>query len=160
MVMGADYSMRIWLKPDVMAQYHLMPTDISAALAEQNIEAAPGAFGEQGNQSFQYIMRYKGRLVTPEEFDNIVIRANENGDVLYLKDVADVELGRVSYGFHNKMNGKAAVTAIIFQTPGSNATQIINECLAYLDDVKKELPKGLDLEIPLNNNEFLDASIR
>jgi len=159
MVMGADYSMRIWLKPDVMAQYHLMPTDISAALAEQNIEAAPGAFGEQGNQSFQYIMRYKGRLVTPEEFDNIVIRANENGDVLYLKDVADVELGRVSYGFHNKMNGKAAVTAIIFQTPGSNATQIINECLAYLDDVKKELPKGLGLEIPLNNNEFLDASI-
>lgn len=159
MVMGADYSMRIWLKPDVMAQYHLMPTDISAALAEQNIEAAPGAFGEQGNQSFQYIMRYKGRLVTPEEFDNIVIRANENGDVLYLKDVADVELGRVSYGFHDKMNGKAAVTAIIFQTPGSNATQIINECLAYLDDVKKELPKGLGLEIPLNNNEFLDASI-
>ncbi|MCH5347436.1 MAG: efflux RND transporter permease subunit, partial [Muribaculaceae bacterium] len=101
-VMGADYSMRIWLKPDVMAQYMLMPSDISNALAEQNIEAAPGAFGEQGNQSFQYIMRYKGRLVTPEEFENIVIRAKDNGDVLYLKDVAEVELGRISYGFHGR----------------------------------------------------------
>ncbi|MBQ8773442.1 MAG: efflux RND transporter permease subunit, partial [Muribaculaceae bacterium] len=120
MVMGADYSMRIWLKPEVMAQYKLMPSDISAALAEQNIEAAPGQFGEQGNQSFQYIMKYKGRLVTPEEFENIVVRASADGDVLYLKDVADVELGRVSYGFHNKTNGNPSVTAMLFQTPGSN----------------------------------------
>ena len=119
MVMGADYSMRIWLKPDVMAQYNLMPTDISAALAEQNIEAAPGAFGEQGDQSFQYIMRYKGRLVQPEEFENIVVRANSNGEVLYLKDVADIELGRVTYGFHGKFNGKTSVTCIVFQTAGS-----------------------------------------
>ena len=122
MVMGADYSMRIWLKPDVMAQYKLMPEDVSAALAEQNIEAAPGAFGEQGNQTFQYTMRYKGRLVTPEEFENIVVRANSNGDVLRLKDVADVELGRVTYGFHKKINGYPAVTAMVFQTAGSNAT--------------------------------------
>lgn len=160
MVMGADYSMRIWLKPDVMAQYGLMPSDIAAILAEQNVEAAPGAFGEQGGQSFQYIMKYRGRLVTPEEFEQIVVRANPNGDVLYLKDVADVELGRVSYGFHNKADGHAAVTAIIFQTPGSNATEIINNILAFVDDeVKPNLPEGLDVSVPLNNNDFLDASI-
>lgn len=159
MVMGADYSMRIWLKPDVMAQYNLMPSDISAALAEQNVEAAPGAFGEQGDQTFQYIMKYKGRLVTPEEFENIVVRADSNGDVLYLKDVANVELGRVTYGFHNKMNGHTATSAIIFQTPGSNATEIINNILAFLEDAKKDMPDGLAMEVPLNNNEFLNASI-
>lgn len=159
MVLGADYSMRIWLKPDIMAQYGLMPTDISAALAEQNIEAAPGQFGEQGDQSFQYIMKYRGRLVTPEEFENIVIKANPNGDILYLKDVAEVELGRVSYGFANKVNGKTAVTAMLFQTPGSNATEIINKVLTYLDEAKKELPSGLDITVPMNTNEFLDASI-
>ena len=116
MVMGADYSMRIWLKPDVMAQYGLMPTDISAALAEQNIEAAPGAFGEQGDQTFQYIMKTKGRLVDEEQFGDIVVRTNSNGEILRLKDVADVELGRVTYGFHGKFNGKTGVTAIVFQT--------------------------------------------
>ena len=159
MVMGADYSMRIWLKPEVMAQYHLMPTDVSAALAEQNIEAAPGAFGEQGNQSFQYIMRYRGRLVQPEEFENIVIRALDNGEVLRLKDVADVNLGRVTYGFHGKYNGYPGVTAIVFQTAGSNATKIINDCLKYVDDMKKELPSGIEVAIPMNNNDFLYASI-
>ncbi len=97
MSFGADYSMRIWLKPDVMAQYGLVPTDISAALAEQNVEAAPGAFGEQGEQSFQYTMRYRGRKVTPEEFGEIVVRASSNGEVLRLKDVAEIELGRVTY---------------------------------------------------------------
>ncbi len=159
MVMGADYSMRIWLKPDVMAQYNLMPTDISAALAEQNIEAAPGAFGEQGDQSFQYIMRYKGRLVQPEEFENIVVRANSNGEVLYLKDVADIELGRVTYGFHGKFNGKTSVTCIVFQTAGSNATAIINDCLALLDKIEKDLPDDIKIAVPMNNNEFLYASI-
>ncbi|MCH5318479.1 MAG: efflux RND transporter permease subunit [Paramuribaculum sp.] len=159
MVMGADYSMRIWLKPDVMAQYGLMPADVSNALAEQNIEAAPGAFGEQGNQSFQYIMRYKGRLSQPEEFEDIVIRANDNGEVLRLKDVADVELGRVSYGFHGMFNGKTAVSAMVFQTAGSNATAIINRCLKFVDEMKKDLPSGIGVAIPLNNNDFLYASI-
>lgn len=156
---GADYSMRVWLKPEVMAQYNLMPTDVSAALAEQNVEAAPGAFGEQGNQSFQYPMRYRGRLTTPEEFGNIVIRANANGEVLRLKDVAELELGRVTYGFHNKANGHIASMAMVFQTPGSNATQIINDVLAEVDKLKADLPKGLCYEIPMNNNEFLYASI-
>ncbi|MBR6639355.1 MAG: efflux RND transporter permease subunit [Muribaculaceae bacterium] len=159
MVLGADYSMRIWLKPDVMAQYGLMPSDITAALAEQNIEAAPGQFGERGEQSFQYIMKYKGRLVTPEEFENIVIKANTGGDVLYLKDVADVELGRVSYGFSNKLNGYPAATAMLFQTPGSNATEIIKNVLAYLEEAEKDLPEGLKISVPMNSNEFLEASI-
>ena len=159
MVLGADYSMRVWLKPDVMAQYGLMPSDISAVLSEQNIEAAPGQFGEMGNQSFQYTMKYKGRLVTAEEFEQIVVKASPDGDVLYLKDVAEVELGRVSYGFQCKVDGKTAVTAMIYQTPGSNATEIINNILAYLENAKKELPKGLAIEVPMNNNEFLDASI-
>ncbi|MDE6304301.1 MAG: efflux RND transporter permease subunit [Paramuribaculum sp.] len=159
MVMGADYSMRIWLRPEVMAQYGLMPTDVSNALAEQNIEAAPGAFGEQGNQTFQYNMRYRGRLTTPEEFENIVIRATPNGEVLRLGDVADVEMGRVTYGFHGKYNGKPGVTAMVFQTAGSNATKIINDCLAFVDKIKKDLPNGLAIAIPLNNNDFLYASI-
>ncbi len=159
MVMGANYSMRIWLKPDVMAQYNLMPDDVTAALAEQNIEAAPGAFGEQGDQSFQYTMKYKGRLETPEEFDNIVIRANDNGDVLYLKDVADVELGRETYGFHGLMNGRPSTMAIVFQTAGSNATQIINECISEVDKLAKDIPQGLEFDIPMNNNDFLYASI-
>ena len=159
MVMGADYSMRIWLKPDVMALYHLEPTDISAALAEQNIEAAPGAFGEQGNQSFQYAMRYRGRLVQPEEFENIVVRAGADGEVLYLKDVADVELGRVTYGFHGKYNGTTGVTAIVFQTAGSNATAIINDCLDFVHKIEKDLPEGLAIAVPMNNNDFLYASI-
>lgn len=160
MMMGADYSMRIWLKPEVMAQYGLMPSDIAAVLAEQNIEAAPGAFGEQGNQSFQYTMKYRGRLVTPEEFEKIVVRANSNGDVLYLKDVADIELGRVTYGFHNTVDGHIAVSTMIFQTPGSNATEIINNVRNFVDtEITPQLPEGLAISVPLDINSFLNASI-
>ena len=159
MVMGADYSMRVWLKPDVMAQYNLMPTDISAALAEQNIEAAPGQFGENGDQAFQYVMRYRGRLITPEEFDNIIIRSNKDGETLYLKDVARMELGRVSYGFKGKTNGAPSASAIIFQSAGSNATQVINGVLAEIDNAEKSLPKGLEFNVSMNTNDFLYASI-
>ena len=159
MAFGADYSMRVWLKPDVMAQYNLMPSDVAAALAEQNVEAAPGAFGEQGKQSFQYIMRYRGRLSKPEEFGNIVVRTGANGEVLYLRDVADVELGRVTYGFSNKMNGYTSSMAMVFQSPGSNATEIIERCIALVDKLKKDLPNGLEYTIPMNNNDFLYASI-
>ena len=159
MVMGASYSMRIWLKPDVMAQYGLMPTDVVTALSEQNIEAAPGQFGEQGNQSFQYVMRYKGRLVTPEEFENIVIRATSDGEVLYLKDIAELELGRETYGFKNKTNGHAAVSAMVMQTAGSNATEVVAGVLAELEKAKKDLPKGLDFNVTMNTNDFLYASI-
>ena len=156
---GADYSMRIWLKPEVMAQYHLMPSDVTMALAEQNIEAAPGAFGEQGNQSFQYTMKYKGRLTTPEQFGDIVVRATDNGEVLLLKDVAEIELGKVQYGFGNSINGHPSTMGIVFQTAGSNATQIIEDCLAQVKVMESELPDGLHFAIPMNNNDFLYASI-
>ncbi|MEE0625332.1 MAG: efflux RND transporter permease subunit [Muribaculaceae bacterium] len=159
MVMGADYSMRIWLKPDAMAQHNLMPSDVSAALADQNIEAAPGQFGENGGTTFQYVMRYRGRLITPEEFDKIIIRADKDGNVLYLKDVATMELGRVSYGFKGKTNGHPAASAIIFQTAGSNATQVIKGVEAKINEAGKELPNGLEFNVSMNTNDFLYASI-
>ncbi len=159
MVMGTDYSMRIWLKPDVMAQYKLMPSDVSVALAEQNIEPAPGQFGERGNQSFQYVMKYKGRLQTQEEFENIVIRATSDGEILRLKDIATVELGRLTYGFQNNVNGHPGVTAIIFQTAGSNATTIIQDIQEYLKKVEPTLPPGVKVVELLNANDFLFASI-
>ena len=159
MVMGADYSMRIWLKPDAMAQHNLMPSDVSAALADQNIEAAPGQFGENGGTTFQYVMRYRGRLITPEEFDKIIILADKDGNVLYLKDVATMELGRVSYGFKGKTNGHPAASAIIFQTAGSNATQVIKDVEAKINEAGKELPNGLEFNVSMNTNDFLYASI-
>ena len=159
MVMGTDYSMRIWLKPDVMAEYKLMPSDVSAALAEQNIEAAPGQFGEQGNQSFQYVMRCKGRLQTEEEFENIVIRATENGEVLRLKDIANIELGRLTYGFSNEVNGHPGVTVMVFQTAGSNATSIIQNIEKYLKEIEPTLPPGMKTEVIMSANDFLFASI-
>ena len=159
MVLGADYSMRIWLKPDVMAQYQLMPSDVTVALAEQNIEAAPGQFGESGDQSFQYIMKYKGRLQTPEEFEDIVIRATGDGEILRLKDVARVELGGLSYGYSTRSNGHPGVTAMIFQTAGSNATQIIKDIEVLLKEASKDFPPGVEYSTLLNANDFLYASI-
>ncbi len=159
MVMGADYSMRIWLKPDVMAQYGLMPSDISAALAEQNIEAAPGQFGENGDQSFQYVMRYKGRLSDEQQFEDIIVRTTPQGNVLRLKDVADVELGRLSYGFHATINGHVGVAALVFQSPGSNATEVVNQIVDELQRFQKEAPEGLKIGYTLNVNDFLFASI-
>ncbi len=159
MVMGADYSMRIWLKPDVMAQYGLMPTDVSAALAEQNIEAAPGQFGENGNQSFQYVMRYKGRLQDETEFGDIIVRASSDGEILRLKDVADIELGRLSYGFHSTTNGHIGCSAIVFQSAGSNATQVVEDIQKELDKFQQEAPEGVKIITTMSVNDFLFASI-
>ena len=159
MVMGADYSMRIWLNPERMAEYHLVPTDISAILAEQNIEAAPGSIGERENQTFQYTLRYKGRLQEASEFENLVIRSNPDGTLLRLKDVARVELGRVTYGFAGKVNGHSSVSCIVMQTAGSNATQIIQDIEALLKDCEKDLPEGLVINVAQNANDFLFASI-
>ena len=159
MVLGADYSMRIWLKPDVMAQYKLMPSDITMALAEQNIEAAPGQFGESGDQSFQYIMKYKGRLQTSDEFEDIIIKATADGEILKLKDVARVELGGLSYGYATRSNGHPGVTAMIFQTAGSNATEIIKNIENLLEESSKDFPPGVEYDILLNANDFLFASI-
>lgn len=159
MVMGADYSMRIWLKPDIMAQYGLMPTDVTAALAEQNIEAAPGQFGENGNQSFQYTMRYKGRLQDESEFENIIIKALPSGEMLKLGDVADVELGRLTYGFHSTTNGKIGVAAMVMQSAGSNATAVVNQIQSELDKFQKECPDGIKIVTTMDVNQFLFASI-
>ena len=159
MMFGADYSMRIWLKPDVMAQYGLMPSDISAALAEQNIEAAPGQFGERGDQSFQYVMRYKGRLVEETEFEDIIIRANKVGEMLRLSDVADIELGRLTYGFSNKIDGMNGCSAMVYQAAGSNATQVIRDIEEKLVEFQKEAPEGLNIGVSMNVNDFLFASI-
>ena len=147
------------MKPDVMAQYKLMPSDVTAVLAEQNIEAAPGQFGENGDQSFQYIMKYKGRLQTTEEFEDIVIRATSDGEILRLKDIARIELGGLSYGFATRSNGHPGVTGMIFQTAGSNATEIINNIEALLKDASKDFPPGVEYSILLNANDFLFASI-
>ena len=158
-VMGVDYSMRIWLKPDVMAQYGLMPSDITAALAEQNVEAAPGQFGLQGNQTYQYTIRYKGRLQTPEEFEDIVLKSLSDGSLLRIKDVARVELGRMTYSFFNRVNGHKAVTAIAMQLPGSNATEAVEGIENALASYEGRLPAGLKINIAQSVNEFLFASI-
>ena len=159
MVMGSNYSMRIWLKPDIMAQYGLVPNNVTAALSEQNVEAAPGQFGEQGNQTFQYTIRYKGRLQEAEEFENIVIKALPDGQVLRLKDIADVELGRQAYTNLNKVDGHNAVTCIVFQMAGSNATQTISDIEALLKEQEATLPPGLQINVSMNANDFLFASI-
>ncbi len=159
LLLGADYSMRIWLKPDVMAEYQVMPSDVSAALAEQNVEAAPGQFGERGDQSFQYVIRYRGRLETEEEFGNIVIRANADGEVLRLKDIADIELGRMSYAYSNVVNGHQGVTMMIFQVAGSNATAIIQDIEAYMKRIESTLPPGVVFEEMMSVNDYLFASI-
>ena len=158
-VLGQDYSMRIWLKPDIMAQYKLVPNDIAAALSEQNIEAAPGQFGERGNQSFQYTIRYKGRLQKPGEFADIVIKALPDGEVLRLGDIADLELGRLAYTFNNTVNGHKAVSCIVYQMAGTNATQTISDLEKVLAEAEKSLPEGLGINIAQNANDFLFASI-
>ena len=158
-VLGTDYSMRIWLKPDVMAQYKLVPNDVAGVLAEQNVEAAPGSFGERGNQSFQYTIRYKGRLQEVCEFENMVVKALPDGEVLRMKDIADIELGRLTYNFVNKVNGHSAVTCIVYQMAGTNATETINNIQNLLEETEKILPPGLKIDVGMNANDFLYASI-
>lgn len=159
MVLGGDYSMRIWMKPDIMAQYGLVPSDVTAVLAEQNIESATGSFGENSDETYQYTMKYRGRLITPEEFGEIVIRSTEDGEVLRLKDVADIELGQESYAYHGTMDGHPGVTAMIFQTAGSNATEINQNIDKFLAEAAKSLPKGVELTQVMSVNDFLFASI-
>ena len=159
-VMGADYSMRIWLKPDVMAQYKLVPSDVIEALNEQNIEAATGSLGENTNNTYEYALRYKGRLEKPEEFDNIVIRALPNGEILRVKDIADVELGAQVYQYSGRINGHAGSSIRIYQTPGSNATEVIKQIEKYLDEAKEDFPMDLDMAVLNNSNDFLFASIK
>ena len=158
-VLGSDYSMRIWLKPDVMAQYGLVPSDITGVLSEQNIESATGSLGENTDNTFQYTLRYKGRLNTPEQFGDIVIRALPDGEVLHLRDVARIELGNESYSYHGETNGHTGISALVFQTAGSNATEVIKNLDKLLEEERAKLPKGIDIVEVMNVNEFLFASI-
>ena len=153
------YSMRIWLQPEKMKQYGLVPSDISGALAEQNIEAAPGSFGEQSNLKYEYTMRYKGRLKTPEEYGNIIISSNTNGQTLHLRDVAKVEMGRLQYSVAIKNNNRPAVIGMVNQIAGSNATDIANNVKAALADAQKQMPPGMKVTIEQDVTEFLFASI-
>src|SRR5580692_4640911 len=153
------YSMRIWLKPDVMASYKITPSDVSAALAEQNVQAAPGQFGQNDNQSFQYVIRYSGQLTSTQQFGNIIIKSLGRGQYLQLKNIARIELGALSYTGSNATDGKPSVGISISQTPGSNARQVIEDCQAVINQVLPSLPAGVKLIYLVNINDFLNASI-
>ncbi|MDR1676671.1 MAG: efflux RND transporter permease subunit, partial [Tannerella sp.] len=158
-VFGArDYSMRIWLRPDVMAAYGLTPQEVVAALQEQNIEAAPGELGQESNQSFQYTLKYTGRLKTVPAFEDIVVRSVD-GQILRLRDVARVELGSLNYTVVSRLNGNSSVTIGINQTAGSNAREVINNIKAVLKEAAVSFPPGLKVVYVQDANEFLDASI-
>lgn len=158
-VMGGDYAMRIWLKPDVMAQYELEPSDVEAALASQNIEASTGSIGEDSKNVYQYTLKYRGRLETEEEFEEIVIKSFSDGRVLKLKDVADVELGAQSYSYTGSVNGAPGTTCMINQMAGTNANEIITDINSYLEELKKDLPEDMEIVELMSTKNFLDASI-
>ncbi|AMJ65062.1 efflux RND transporter permease subunit [Hymenobacter sp. PAMC 26628] len=153
------YSMRIWLKPDVMANYGLTPADVTTALNQQSLEAAPGKFGENGDQSFQYVIRYSGKLKTPEEFGNIILRDQAQGQLLLLKDVARVELGAQDYSTRATVNGKPSVSVSVNQVAGSNASQVIKDAKAALALAAQDFPAGVHYTLFVDINKFLDASI-
>ncbi len=159
MIMGGSYSMRVWMKPDVMAQYKLIPSDITLVLAEQNIESATGSFGENSDETYQYTMKYKGRLITPEEFGEIIIRSTEEGEILKLKDIADIELGQDSYAYKGGLDGHSGISCMIFQTAGSNATEVNQNIDRFLEEARKDLPQGVELTQMMSSNDFLFASI-
>ena len=159
-VFGArNYSMRIWLNPTKMAAHGLVPADVSAAINEQSLEAAAGQLGENSGESFQYIIKYSGKYKTEEQYGDIVIKSLDNGQVLRLQDVAEIELGSQTYGGYSELNGNPAVAMAIYQTPGSNAQDIINDIKKELNIIEKNLPEGVKYKINLDSNEFLDASI-
>ena len=155
----SDYSMRIWLQPDKMKQYGLIPSDISGALAEQNIEAAPGSFGENSDVAFEYTLRYKGRLKKPIDYENIILTSKTTGQTLYLKDVAKVEQGAIAYSVFLKNNGHPAVLGMVQQVAGSNATEIATDVKAALAEAEKAMPPGMKVTIEQDVTEFLFASI-
>ena len=158
-VMGGDYAMRIWLNPQKMAQYSLVPSDVTAVLDEQNLEAATGTLGEDSENTFQYTLKYRGRYETAEEFGNIVVKALDSGEVLRLNDIATIEQGAQTYAYNGEIDGHPGATAMISQTAGSNANEIIQEIDQLMEEVRRDLPKGLELVDVMSTKEFLDASI-
>lgn len=158
-VMGGDYAMRIWLKPDVMAQYELEPADVEAALSSQNIEASIGSIGEDSKNVYQYTLKYRGRLEKEKEFENIVIKAFDDGRVVRLSDIAKVELGSQSYTYTGSVNGSPGTTCMINQTAGTNANEIITSINKYLEELKETLPDDVEVVELMSTKNFLDASI-
>lgn len=158
-VMGGDYAMRIWLKPDVMAQYELEPADVEAALSSQNIEASIGSIGEDSKNVYQYTLKYRGRLEKEKEFENIVIKAFDDGRVVRLSDIAKVELGSQSYTYTGSVNGSPGTACMINQTAGTNANEIIISINEYLEELKKSLPEDVEVVELMSTKNFLDASI-
>lgn len=160
-VFGAgDYAIRIWLDPDKMSQLNLMPSDITAALQEQNIEAAPGKFGENSdNVAFEYTIKYKGKFTEPSQYEDIVLKAFPDGRILKLKDVARVELGSFNYSVKNSAAGKPSISMAAFQMAGSNAQVVVKELLGKMEELSKDFPDGMTWIAPYNTNKFLDASI-
>lgn len=157
--LGSKYAMRIWLKPDVMAQYNLIPADITSVLAEQNIESSTGNLGENSGNTFQYTMRYTGRKEIPEEFEQIVIKSLPSGDILRLGDVATIELGNESYAFTSEVNGHPGVASMIYQTAGSNATDVIHRIDSMIEEEQAKAPHGMKFVSIMDTNDFLFASI-
>lgn len=158
-VMGGDYAMRIWMNPQKMAQYQLVPADVIALLDDQNVEAATGTLGEDSENTFQYTLKYRGRYETAEEFGNMVLKSLPTGEVLRLKDVADVELGSQSYAYNSEIVGHPGATCMISQTAGSNANEIVKEVDKLMEEISKDLPKGLVMADLMSTKDFLDASV-
>ncbi|MBQ0081076.1 MAG: efflux RND transporter permease subunit [Alistipes sp.] len=159
MMLGSDYSMRIWLKPDVMSQYSITPADVSRALAEQNIEAATGVIGENSTETYQYTMKFRGRLKTAEEFGDIIVRATQEGEVLRLREIADVQLGIETYSYKGAQDGHPGVLCLVYQTADSNATEVNKQIDQLLDEVRKTSPDGVEITQMMSTNVFLFASM-
>lgn len=159
MIMGDEYAMRIWMNPAKMASYKLVPDDVINILSDQNVEAATGTLGEDSENTFQYTLKYRGRYQTPEEFENLVVKSLSSGEVLRLKDIAEVELGAQSYGYTSAIGSSPGSTCMISQTSGSNANEIIKEIDKLTAEISKDLPKGLVMEDLMSTSDFLDASI-
>lgn len=159
-VFGYEYSMRIWLNPGKMRQYGLVPSDIADVLDEQNVEAATGTLGAEANNTFQYVLKYRGRYENEVDYENLVIKSLSDGEVLRLKDVATVELGTRAYDYINEVNGHPGCNIMIAQTSGSNANEIIEEIDRTVDEISKTLPKGIKIADLMSTKDFLDASVK
>lgn len=159
-VYGYDYSMRIWLDPNKMKKYSLVPSDITAVLDEQNVEAATGTLGAESENTFQYVLKYRGRYENEVDYENLVIKSLPNGEILRLKDVATVELGTRAYDYIGQINGHPGCNIMIAQTSGSNANEIIEEIDRTIAEISKTLPKGIKIADLMSTKDFLDASIK
>ena len=159
-VRGGDYSLRIWMDPGKMAKYNLMPSDIRTVLGEQNIESPTGTLGAESDNTFRYVLKYRGRYEEVKDYENMVIRAESDGTVLRLKDVASIELGERSYDYVGMVNGHPGTTISISQTSGSNANEIIKEVDKTVEEIRESLPKGLEIVDLMSTKDFLDASIK